>query len=160
MCLFFRLCLFAGLACCIGTLGAGAARASGAPQLPPQPKGHPAGIPEGAVLVSPCVATMGEHWADPKNLPLGPIYGTWQGKPVFTEIMVSLKQLQEGFSYANIRALPGYTIDHIDFEFEPHGHQGYPIPHYDVHAYYVSPAAQAKICPNGIPDPAMKPTNV
>ena len=125
--------------------------------LPPQPAVHPAGIPADALLVSPCIASMGEHWANPKNLPLGPIYGVWQGKPVFTEIMVSVKQLQQGFSYANIHALPGYAIDHIDFNFEPNGHEGFPVPHYDVHAYYVSPTLQATICPNGIPDPAMKP---
>jgi hypothetical protein len=129
------------------------------PMLPPQPATHPAGIPADAVRVSPCIASMGEHWANPKNLPLGPIYGVWQGKPVFTEIMVSVKQLEDGFSYANIHALPGYTIDHIDFKFEPHGHEGFPVPHYDLHAYYVSPAVQATICPNGLPDPAMKPTN-
>jgi hypothetical protein len=127
------------------------------PVLPPQPAVHPAGIPADALLVSPCIAGMGEHWADPKNLPLGPIYGVWQGKPVFTEIMVSVKQLQQGFSYANIHALPGYAIDHIDFNFEPNGHEGFPVPHYDLHAYYVSPTLQATICPNGIPDPSMKP---
>ncbi len=130
-----------------------------APMLPPQPATRPAGIPSDAMLVSPCVATMGEHWANLKNLPLGPIYGAWQGKPVFTEIMVSVEQLQKGFSYANIHALPGYTIDHIDVSFEPHGHPGFPVPHYDIHAYYVSPAIQATICPDGIPDPAMKPMN-
>jgi hypothetical protein len=142
------------------TTARGAAAPPGPMQLPPQPKVHPAGIPKDAVMVSPCIATMGEHWINLKDAPLGPIYGVWQGKPVFTEIMVSQKQLQQGFSYANIRALPGYKIDHVDFEFEPHGHEGLPIPHYDVHAYYVSPAEQAKICPNGIPDPAMKPMNV
>ncbi len=102
----------------VALLGAGPA----APMLPPQPATRPAGIPSDAMLVSPCVATMGEHWANLKNLPLGPIYGVWQGKPVFTEIMVSVEQLQKGFSYANVHALPGYTIDHVDVSFEPHGH--------------------------------------
>lgn len=143
-----------------GMLAATSAIALAAPpMLPPQPAVHPAGIPADALLVSPCIATMGEHWANPKNLPTGPIYGVWKGKPVFTEIMVTVAQLDKGFSYANIRALPGYHIDHIDFEFEPHGHEGLPVPHYDVHAYYVSPAVQKTICPAGIPDPAMKPTN-
>lgn len=129
------------------------------PMLPPQPATHPAGIPADALMVSPCIATMGEHWANPKNLPLGPIYGVWQGKPVFTEFMVSVAQLEQGFSYANIRAVPGYTIDHIDFKYEPNGHPGFPVPHYDLHAYYVSPAMQAAICPHGIADPSMKPMN-
>lgn len=127
--------------------------------LPPQPAVHPAGIPAGAVMLSPCVATMGEHWGNPKDMPTGPIYGVWEGKPVFTEIMVTQTQLEKGFSWADIRPLPGYTIDHVDFEFEPHGHAGLPVPHYDLHAYYVSAEDQAKICPGGVPDPAMKPTN-
>ena len=128
-------------------------------QLPPQPKVRPAGLPADAVMVSPCVATMGEHWIALKDAPLGPIYGTYKGKLVFTEIMVTQKQLQDGFSYANIRALPGYTLDHIDFKFEPKGHEGLPVPHYDRHAFYVSPAEEAAICPDGIPDPAMKAMN-
>lgn len=153
-----RFLLFALIAS-LGTTIAIAAPPNGAPQLPPQPKVRPAGIPNDAVMVSPCIQTMGEHWANPKNLPLGPIYGTWQGRPVFSEIMVSKDQLQKGFSYANLRALPGYRIDHVDFEYEPNGHEGFPVPHYDVHAYYISAAEQAKICPDGIPDPAMKPMN-
>jgi len=130
-----------------------------APALPPQPATRPLGIPSDAILLSPCIATMGEHWANFNDLPLGPIYGVWQGKPVFTEIMVSVEQLQKGFSYADVHALPGYSIDHIDVSYEPNGHAGYPIPHYDIHAYYVTPAVQATICPNGIPDPALKPLN-
>jgi hypothetical protein len=94
---------------------------------------------------------MGEHWANRRNLPTGPIYGTWEGKPIFTEIVVSVKQLQQGFNWTNIHALPGYTIDHVDFEFEPHGHAGFEVPDYNIHAYYVSPATQARICPNGKP---------
>ena len=128
------------------------------PQLPPQPKVHPINIPKSAVMLSPCIRTMGEHWAALKNMPLGPIYGVYQGKPVFTEIMISQKQLAQGFSYDNIRALPGYHIDHVNIEFEPHGHAGFEVPHYDVHAFYLSAAAESHICPNGIPDQAMKPT--
>ncbi len=157
--MFTRFTLFA-FAFAASTCLAVAAPSKGMPQLPPQPQVHPAGIPSGAVMVSPCIQTMGEHWAVLKNLPLGPIYGTWNGKPVFTEIMVSVAQLKKGFSYANLRALPGYHIDHVDVAFEPNGHEGFPVPHYDVHAYYVSAADQAKICPNGIPDPAMKATNM
>ncbi len=154
----YRTLSFFALAVCLG--GTALLAASPVPpQLPPQPRVHPAGIPSDAVLVSPCVRTMGEHWAALRDLPTGPIYGVWQGKPIFTEIMVSVVQLQKGFSWANIRPLPGYRIDHADFEFEPHGHEGFPVPHYDLHLYYISAAAQAKICPNGVPDPAMKPTN-
>lgn len=126
--------------------------------LPPQPKVRPAGIPSGFMMVSPCVQAMGEHWANlkSKSAMTGPIYGTYQGKPVFSEIMITREQLQKGFNYSNLTALPGHTIDHVDMNFEPHGHPGMPFPHYDLHAYYVSAAEQAKICPNGVPDPRTK----
>jgi len=129
-------------------------------QLPSQPKIRPAGIPNGFMMVSPCVQGMGEHWVDPKSKSAmtGPIFGTYQGKPVFSEIMMTREQLQKGFNYTNLMALPGYTIDHINVNFEPHGHPGMPFPHYDLHAYYVSAAEQVKICPNGLPDPAMNAT--
>jgi hypothetical protein len=130
------------------------------PGLPPQPKVHPTFLPTDTVMLTPCIATMGEHWANPKNMPTGPIYGTYQGKPTFTEIMVTVDQLKKGFSWADIRPLPGYKIDHIDFEFEPNGHVGLPVPHYDLHAYYISFEDEQKICPDGIPSSAMKPTNL
>ena len=153
-----RLIVFGSLFFALAALPAGAA----APMesLPPQPKVRPAGLPAGVVMVSPCIATMGEHWVDPKGSMMGPIYGSYNGKVIFTEIMVPLSELQKGFSWANIRALPGYTIDHMDFKFEAKGHPGMTVPHYDVHLYYVSPAFQKTICPDGIPDPAMKPTNL
>ena len=120
------------------------------PGFPPQPKVHPAGIPADAVLVSPCIAGMGEHWANPKNLPLGPIYGTYQGKVVFSEIMVSRKDFAAGTSYVDLlKALPGYKIDHVDIEYLPYGHAGYNVPHYDVHGYYVPHSVHKAFCPNG-----------
>ena len=126
------------------------------PGLPAQPAVRPAGMPPTYTMVSECIAGMGEHWANLTNFN-EPIYGTWQGKPIFTEIMVPLTELQKGFSFDDLRALPGYRIDHVDFEFEPHGHPGMTVPHYDLHAYYISAAIQATICPNGIPNPALKP---
>lgn len=143
----------------------GAAALAAAPppsmDLPPQPKTKPAGMPANFVMVSPCIQRMGEHWADIKSphAMTGPIYGTYQGKPVFSEIMVTQQQLAKGFSYTDLSALPGYTIDHVDLDYEPDGHPGMPFPHYDVHAYYISAAEQAKICPNGVPNPAMPPAH-
>lgn len=128
------------------------------PDLPPQPAVRPAGMPAEYLLVSPCIASMGEHWANVHDMN-SPIYGTWQGKVIFTELMVPVSQLDQGFSYANLHALPGYTIDHVDFKYEPKGHAGMEVPHYDLHAYYVSPAVQATICPKGLPDSSMKATN-
>jgi hypothetical protein len=137
-----------------------AAPPPGGMQLPPQPKVRPAGIPVSYLMVSPCIQGMGEHWANPKDL-TAPIYGTYKGKVIFSEIMVPLKTLNKGFNYPNLAALPGHMIDHVSIEWHPKGHEGMPIPHYDVHAYYVAYTQQTAICPNGIPDPdaamAMKP---
>jgi hypothetical protein len=64
--------------------------AASAPALPPQPAVRPAGMPAGVLKLSPCVATMGEHWANPRSMPFGPIYGVYNGKIVFTEVMIDL----------------------------------------------------------------------
>lgn len=129
---------------------AAVAAAAGPPGLPPQPKVRPAGIPADALLVSPCVKGMGEHWANLKNLPFGPIYGVYQGKPVFSEVMIDQKSFAAGKTYLDVlRPLPGYKIDHVDIEFVPYGHAGYAIPHYDVHAYYVAHPVHVAYCPNG-----------
>lgn len=149
--MFKRLALLA-FSAALATTSAIAAPPQGGMQLPPQPKVRPAGIPAGYAMVSPCIQGMGEHWANPKNLS-APIYGTYRGKVVFSEIMVPLKTLQSGFNYPNLGALPGHTIDHVSIEYHPKGHEGMPIPHYDFHAYYVSYAQQKAVCPNGIPDP-------
>jgi hypothetical protein len=147
--MLFRTLVFSfGLA----TLAASAALAasSGNPGLPPQPKTRPAGMPADAVMVSPCVRAMGNHWANPKNLPFGPIYGTYNGRPVFTEIMIDKKDFAAGRSYDDaLKPLPGYRIDHVDVDYVPYGHAGYPIPHYDIHAYYVPHAVHETYCPNG-----------
>jgi hypothetical protein len=109
---------------------------------------RPADLPSGYVMVSPCVPQMGEHWANPKDMQ-APIYGVYHGKVIFSEIMVPKAEFQKGFNYENLRALPGYKIDHVDIEYEAHGHPGMTFAHYDIHAYYVSHAAHTAYCPNG-----------
>ena len=101
-------------------------------------KGHPAAMPADAKGFFGCIPTMGYHYANPKNWPHGPIYGYYNGKAVFSEIMVSRKEFESGVSWNNqLKPLPGYHIDHVDFWFEPQGHPGYEVPHYDIHAWYV-----------------------
>jgi hypothetical protein len=124
--------------------------AAAPPGLPPQPRVRPSWMPAGAVLVSPCVPHMGRHWANPKNLPFGPIYGEYNGKPVFTEVMILKSDFAKGKSWMNIlHPLPGTRIDHVDIEYEPHGHPGFLFPHYDIHAYFVSASVENGFCPNG-----------
>ncbi|GEM48462.1 hypothetical protein [Deinococcus cellulosilyticus] len=106
------------------------------------------GLPEDTVKVSDCVPTMGEHWVRLQDFPLGPIYGFMNGKMVFVEIMPSQADFAAGKSWLETLKTPkGYLkIDHVDFEFQPMGHEGYPIPHYDIHAYFVPHEEHMQYC--------------
>lgn len=98
-------------------------------------------LPEGTVQISPSVPGMGEHWANPQELPLGPIYGVEDGKLVFLEQMIDHAALVEGKSWTNIlgmKGLPSPAVDHTDIEFQPNGHEGFEVPHYDIHHYFVT----------------------
>ncbi len=100
-------------------------------------------LPEGVVQVSPVVPGMGEHWANPKDLPFGPIYCVMNGRVTCMEFMIAQADFTAGKSFELLR--PWFdgakqpAVDHMEFNFEPHGHEGYEVPHYDVHMYFVSP---------------------
>jgi hypothetical protein len=112
-------------------------------------KPHPAGLPASAAPLMGCIPAMGFHYANPKDLPFGPIYGYFNGKPVFTEVMVTKTKFEAGSDWNNLlKPLPGYTINHVDIWWEPHGHPGYLVPHYDIHAWYVPHAEHMKYCNN------------
>ncbi len=100
-------------------------------------------LPEGVVQVSPMVPGMGEHWANPKDLPFGPIYCVMNGRVTCMEYMISQEDFNAGKSFKELRPWLARAeqpaIDHMEFNFEPHGHEGYEVPHYDVHMYFVSP---------------------
>lgn len=114
---------------------------------PPPPKP----IPSYYVMASPCVPGMGIHYVNPKAPFASPIYGVYQGKPVFTEIMMTPKELAAGKSWEDVlKPLPGYKIDHVDIEYQPHGHPGMTFAHYDAHAYYVPHDMHTKWCPGAI----------
>jgi hypothetical protein len=57
------------------------------------------GLPEGVIQISPCLPTMGEHWANPENMPLGPIYGVMGDEVVFVELMPAQADFAEGKSW-------------------------------------------------------------
>lgn len=110
---------------------------------------HPAGLPPDVKPWAGCIPSMGYHYIKPSNIPFGPIYGWYNGKPTFTEIMVSKKDFDRGGDWnGQLKPLPGYRIDHVDIWFEPHGHPGYEIPHYDIHAWYVPHAEHMTYCGN------------
>lgn len=119
-----------------------------------QAAARPVALPADAVQLSPCVAGMGAHWANPRNMPFGPIYGVHEDKVIFTEVMIDQKSFAEGKGWRNVlHPLPGQHIDHVDIAFNPNGHEGYPVPHYDIHAYYVAHDVHERYCPQGIPNP-------
>ena len=98
-----------------------------------------------AVKVSPPVPGMGVHWANPKDLPLGPIYCVMRGKIVCAEFMIQHQAFIDGKSFERLRLgmqgkLP--PVDHLDVTYMPHGHEGFEIPHYDLHMYFVPPEAR------------------
>ena len=100
-------------------------------------------LPELVVQVSPFIPGMGEHWADPVNLPLGPIYCVMNGRVTCMEYMIAQEDFAAGKSFEQLRPWLGGAeqpaIDHMEFNFEPNGHEGYEAPHFDVHMYFVSP---------------------
>lgn len=98
-------------------------------------------MPAGTVQLTPVVPAMGEHWADPVDLPFGPIYGKFGDQLVFIEWMIAQEDFESGRSWTGLWSRNGAEmppVDHIDIEFEPTGHEGYEIPHYDIHVYFVA----------------------
>ena len=105
-------------------------------------------LPEGVVQISGVVPMMGEHWADPATLPLGPIYCVHQGKVVCLEFMMAQDEFASGQSWPMLAGMAGLPApDHTHIGFQPAGHEGFEVPHYDIHMYYLSPEEVAKIQP-------------
>ncbi len=98
--------------------------------------------PAGVVQISPCIPEMGEHWARPQDLPMGPIYTVYQGRLMSIEYMPAQADFMAGKSWHELyftywgQQLP---IQHADFGFQPHGHEGFEVPHFDMHFFVVSP---------------------
>jgi len=113
-----------------------------APEVPTPP-----GVPRGFVPAGGCVPGMGQHWISPKAYPFGPIYGVFQGRLVFVEYMIAQEAFKAGKSWTGLRVPRGVRVDHLDLEFLPKGHEGYEIPHYDLHIYFVPHATHLKYCP-------------
>lgn len=131
-----------GLLCLAATAPATAAAPAGK-RVDPALAGLPsvAQLPPGTVRISPVVPGMGEHWARVQDLPLGPIYCVIQGRIVCAEFMIRQADFEQGKSYPVLKAplrrgrLP--ALDHLDVGFQPHGHEGFEVPHYDLHMYFI-----------------------
>lgn len=107
-------------------------------------------LPEGTIQISPVVPAMGEHWANPQagDLPVGPIYGVYNGKLVFIEYMIAQEDFSKGKNHVNLagmKGVPSPSVVQTDVEFQAHGHEGFEVPHYDIHAYFITDEEQQKI---------------
>ena len=110
---------------------------------------HPAGLPADVIAYGGCIPSMGYHYAEPGKAPFGLIYGWYNGQPIFTEIMVPKSAFEQGKSWDEVlKPLPGHEIDHVDIWYEAHGHPGYMVPHYDIHAWYVKHDVHMTYCGN------------
>jgi hypothetical protein len=96
---------------------------------------------------------MGEHWANPADMPLGPIYMVHDGKIPGMEYMFTRDMMTEvATPEGKILQLPNLSIqenvDHIDVEWMPQGHDGFDISHWDVHVYFVSHSEHLSLVPH------------
>ena len=106
-------------------------------------------LPEGTIQLEPFpVPAMGEHWANPAEMPIGPIYGVFQDKLIFIEYMIPHDDFINGVSHVNLdgmKGVPSPAVVQTDVEYQPVGHPGFEIPHFDIHAYFISDEEQHKI---------------
>ena len=113
-------------------------------------------LPKEAVKLSEVVPETGERWGIPKDWPFGPIYLVYQGKVIGIEYMMSENDLEsnpitlpsgEMLGKTFTMSTMGQMMDHTELTYMPKGHAGHPIPHYDVHMYFITKEEQSKIKP-------------
>lgn len=98
-------------------------------------------LPKEVVQLSPVIPAMGSHHGDPSMMPIGPIYCGYQGRVICLEYMLTQADFQAGKSWTNLKGVDGLPpVDHVNIEFQPNGHEGFDVPHYDIHLYFI-PAA-------------------
>ncbi len=115
-------------------------------------------LPADAIKLSELVPGMGEHWANPAQLPLGPIYLVHDEEVIGLEYMWTEDMMQEVSIptpegpevFKDLGHLPvGATVDHVNVSFMLHGHEGFEVPHWDIHLYFITQAEKAAITPGG-----------
>lgn len=114
-------------------------------------------LPQGAQQLSPFIPGMGEHWANPDNLPVGPIYLVHDEEVIGAEYMFTADLMKEitlttPEGEETFKHLPGLPVDayvnHMDIEFMSQGHDGFEVPHFDVHLYFISPEERQELAPH------------
>ena len=104
--------------------------------------------PPGVVQISPCVRYMGEHWANPADGSMGPIYNVYKGRLMAIEYAVAHEDFMMGKEWSDLTFRywdQPLTIVQASFDFQPRGHPGYLAPHYDLHFYLVTHAEAQEI---------------
>ena len=102
-------------------------------------------VPEGTIQLSGVVPAMGEHWGNPADMPLGPIYCVHEGKIVCLEFMIAQEAFAAGESWPELAGMGGLPpVDHVHIGFEPQGHE---VPHYDIHLFFLPAGEIAAIQP-------------
>ncbi len=105
-------------------------------------------LPKEAIKLSELIPTMGEHWANPATLPVGPIYLVHDEEVIGAEYMFTSDLMEEVTlttpeGEETFKHLPGLPVDvyvdHMEIEFFSQGHEGFEVPHFDVHLYFISP---------------------
>lgn len=114
-------------------------------------------LPDNAQKLSDVVPGMGEHWANPENLPIGPLYLVHDGEVIGIEYMFTTDLMDE-ITMATpegemvFKQLPGLRIDmyvnHMEIEFLPQGHEGFEEAHFDVHLYFISALERQELVPH------------
>lgn len=90
-----------------------------------------------AVAISPHVPHMGEHWAEPATLPLGPIYCVIDGRVVCVEYMFLASELASGADWTEIAAgMQTPPLTRIDMEYKADGVGPFQEPLYQLHLYF------------------------
>lgn len=62
--------------------------------------------------------------------------------------MIDQKAFVEGKSFTNLKGMKGVpspAVVQTDIEFQPTGHAGFEIPHYDIHMYFITDKQQQAI---------------
>ncbi len=114
-------------------------------------------LPDNAQKLSDVVPGMGEHWANPADLPIGPIYLVHDEEVIGIEYMFTIDLMAEITTATpegemTFRQLPGLRVDtyvdHMGIEFLPQGHEGFEEAHFDVHLYFISPGERQELVPH------------
>jgi len=111
--------------------------------------------------ISDCFDRKGVHFSRPADAinaekPWGgPTYAYWPATGQVTAIEYHIKESElkrartDPASIANEEYnLKGANYDHFTLVFQPNGHSGYAVPHYDIHAYVIDKAQRDALkCP-------------